>query len=638
MDFTVFKAINIFYSLFLEYKRIMVVYYFYTLILFGGAIIKLNGNLESIKRTILNEIEALYDMELQSYDFLPMELAVKLGEFTGRINREIAVYINRKGKILNIILGDISTVSLPELDGRKSENRLSGIRCIHTHPNGTGILSALDISSLLSLKLDAMTALGVKEGQVVEAYTALPVADEKGEIHKAQVYGPYYLGDENVNELFHLINDIDKASRGLIYKNDEDVERAILVGIDVFSGKTLNEKSGGLGLLDELEELAITAGVTVLHKVTQKKQVKDSTYFVGKGMAEQIGFLRQELDANLIIFDDELTGAQVRNIEQLVGAKVIDRTTLILDIFAQRARSKEGKLQVELAQLKYRLPRLLGFGTQLSRLGGGIGTRGPGEKKLEVDKRHINRRVSFLESELKNLGERRGQMREGRKKESFPTIAIVGYTNVGKSTLMNKLSGSDVFAENKLFATLDPTTRSLKLPDDREVLLVDTVGFIRKLPHDLIEAFKSSLEEAVSADILLHVVDASTEEAGVQIQVVNSILEGLGAINKPIALVLNKIDVRKEESRIPISNPQGKVFEISALTGQGLEGLLEGISQMIPKENIEVNVLVPYTAGWVIPFIHENGEVISEEYTEQGIKADIIIKKMKIEKIREYIV
>jgi GTPase len=616
----------------------MVVYYFYTLILFGGAIIKLNGNLESIKRTILNEIEALYDMELQSYDFLPMELAVKLGEFTGRINREIAVYINRKGKILNIILGDISTVSLPELDGRKSENRLSGIRCIHTHPNGTGILSALDISSLLSLKLDAMTALGVKDGQVVEAYTALPIADEKGEIHKAQVYGPYYLGDENVNELFHLINDIDKASRGLIYKNDEDVERAILVGIDVFSGKTLNEKSGGLGLLDELEELAITAGVTVLHKVTQKKQVKDSTYFVGKGMAEQIGFLRQELDANLIIFDDELTGAQVRNIEQLVGAKVIDRTTLILDIFAQRARSKEGKLQVELAQLKYRLPRLLGFGTQLSRLGGGIGTRGPGEKKLEVDKRHINRRVSFLESELKNLGERRGQMREGRKKESFPTIAIVGYTNVGKSTLMNKLSGSDVFAENKLFATLDPTTRSLKLPDDREVLLVDTVGFIRKLPHDLIEAFKSSLEEAVSADILLHVVDASTEEAGVQIQVVNSILEGLGAINKPIALVLNKIDVRKEESRIPITNPQGKVFEISALTGQGLEGLLEGISQMLPKENTEVRVLVPYTAGWVIPFIHENGEVISEEYTEQGIKADIIIKKMKIEKIREYIV
>lgn len=577
-------------------------------------------------------------MELQSYDFLPIELAVKLGEFTGRINREIAIYINRKGKILNIMLGDSLTVSLPELDGRKNENRLSATRCIHTHPNGTGILSALDISSLLSLKLDAMTALGVKDGQVVEAYTALPAADEKGEIHKAQVYGPYYLGDENANELFHLINELDKASRDLIYKNVEDVERAILVGIDVFSGKTLNEKSEGLGLLDELEELAITAGVTVLQKVTQKKQVKDSTYFVGKGMAKQIGFLRQELNANLIIFDDELSGAQVRNIEQLVGAKVIDRTTLILDIFAQRARSKEGKLQVELAQLKYRLPRLLGFGTQLSRLGGGIGTRGPGEKKLEVDKRHINRRVSFLESELKNLGERRGQMRDGRKKERIPTIAIVGYTNVGKSTLMNKLCGSDVFAENKLFATLDPTTRSLKLPDDREVLLVDTVGFIRKLPHELIEAFKSSLEEAVFADILLHVVDASTEEAEVQIQVVNSIIEGLGAINKPIALVLNKIDVRKEKSRIPIINPQGKVFEISALTGQGLEGLLEGISQMLPKENIEVNVLIPYTAGWVIPFIHENGEVISEEYTEQGIKADIIIKKMKIEKVREYII
>lgn len=577
-------------------------------------------------------------MELTGYDFLPIELAIKLGEMTGRINREIAVYLNRRGKITNIILGDSSTVSLPELDGKKSEFRLSGIRCIHTHPNGTGVLSALDISSLLSLRLNAMTALGVKDGHVIEAYTAIPQLDENRVINKAEIYGPHYIGDDKTNELFRFINEIDKASRDFIYKNDDDKEKAILVGIELFSGNTINEKSEGSRLLDELEELALTAGVNVLHKVSQKIHLKNPSYYIGKGMAEQIGYLRQELNANLIVFDDELSGAQVRNIEQLVGARVIDRTTLILDIFAQRARSKEGKLQVELAQLKYRLPRLIGFGTQLSRLGGGIGTRGPGEKKLEVDKRHINRRISFLESELENLSERRGQMRDGKYRENIPTIAIIGYTNVGKSTLINRLCGSDVFVENKLFATLDPTTRCLKLPDDREVLIVDTVGFIRKLPHELIEAFKSSLEEAVFADILLHVVDVSTDEANAQIQVVNSIIEELGAINKPIAMVLNKIDIRKEKSRIPIYNSVGKVFEISAVTGQGIEDLLEGIAQMLPKENVEVNVLVPYNSGWVLPYIHENGEVLNEEYTEQGIKAKIIIKKMKIEKVREFII
>lgn len=599
---------------------------------------KVNGNLESIRRTILDEIETLYDMELQSYDFLPSELCMKLGQLTERINREIALYINRKGKITNIILGDSSTVSLPEVEGRISETRLSGIRCIHTHPNGTGILSQLDISSMLSLRLDAMIALGVRKGEIVEAYSAIPLPDEDGVLNKVEIYGPFQIGDEKINELFHFINKIDKASRDFIYKNEQESERAILVGLELSSGKPLHEKKEGISLLDELEELAITAGVAVVKKISQKRQAKDTSTFVGKGMAEQIGFLRQELDANLVIFDDELSGAQVRNIERFIGAKVIDRTTLILDIFAQRAISKEGKLQVELAQLKYRLPRLIGFGTQLSRLGGGIGTRGPGEKKLEVDKRHINRRVSFLENELKNLGDRRNQMRDSRQREGVPTIAIIGYTNVGKSTLMNKLCGSDVFAENKLFATLDPTTRSMKLPDDKEVLLVDTVGFIRKLPHELIEAFKSSLEEAVFADILLQVVDASSDEAEAQIQVVNNIIEELGATDKPMIMALNKIDLQNGGQRIPINNPKGMVYEISALQGEGLDNLLNGISQMLKKEDTEVDLVIPYSAGWVIPFIHENGEVLKEEYTEQGIKANIIIKKMKVDKISEFII
>lgn len=603
----------------------------------GVILINIGGNLESLRESALNEIEGLYDLEISRDEFLPEELALKLAELTGRINREIAVYMNRKGNIVSVNVGDSGTVSLPAVEGRRGKHRLAGIRCFHTHPNGEGRLSPVDINSLLSLKLDAMVALGTRDGKITEIYAAVPSAEQNNDSSNAEIFGPYKLDDRKLNLLLELIRERDKLSGDSIHVNEDRLERAILVGLETIRGNVINGKTEGERLLDELEELALTAGVVVVQKILQRKPVKDPAYLIGRGKVEELCLLRQAVNADVVIFDDELSGAQFRNIEELVGVKVVDRTTLILDIFAQRARSREGKLQVELAQLKYRLPRLIGLGNQLSRLGGGIGTRGPGEKKLEVDRRHIRRRINFLEAELKEISKRRGFIREGRKKNSIPAVALVGYTNAGKSTLMNRLCGTDVFAENKLFATLDPTARRLPLPDGREALLIDTVGFIRKLPHDLVEAFKSTLEETVNADVLMHVADASDEEAQIQIKVVEDLLKELGAFNKPVVLVLNKMDLMDRQFRIPVGEYDGKAFEVSAVTGKGVEDLVKGLASILPIEEVEVNVLVPYNAGWISSYVHENGRVLETDYTEEGTKIKALIRKNTVERIKEYV-
>ncbi len=429
-------------------------------------------------------------------------------------------------------------------------------------------------------------------------------------------------------------------------ENDAGQERAILVGLEIDDSSPARGKDGGMAKgkssqaersLDELAELAKTAGAEVLHRVLQRRHAADAAYLVGKGKLEEIRQLVRSLDANLVIFDEELSAAQIRNIEDVLEVKVIDRTTLILDIFAQRARSKEGRLQVELAQLKYRLPRLTGLGGALSRLGGGIGTRGPGEKKLEIDRRHINRRIKFLERELAKVEKRRNLLRESRGRRLSPTIALVGYTNAGKSSLMNRLCKSDVFVEDKLFATLDPTVRRMDLPGGKSALLVDTVGFIRKLPHELVEAFKSTLEEAVYADMLLHVVDCSDPEAETRMEVGNRLLQELGAANKPVLIVLNKIDLVSRHDRAALGAGLGKMaFEVSAVTGEGIDRLLEAISEILDIGSIEMDLLVPYGEGWVIPFIHENGELLSSEYTDEGIKIRVNIDRAKAGRLREF--
>lgn len=583
-------------------------------------------------------MEALYQLEAERDELIPWQLAERLAVLTGKINREIAVYINRKGSITNINIGDSGTVALPEVEGRRGKSRLSGIRCVHTHPNGDGRLSPVDVNSLLSLNLDAMIALGVKNGVLEEVYIGLPSEQGDGRRDGADMYGPFENNDNSLNHLFELIYERDGIIQVTADTGRGSREKALLVGLEIEAGRLINGKSEGTRSLEELEELSLTAGLEVLDKVLQKRSVKDAALYMGRGKIEQLGLMLQASNAEVLVFDDELSGAQIRNIEAMTGAKVIDRTALILDIFATRARSSEGKLQVELAQLKYRLPRLTGMGGQLSRLGGGIGTRGPGEKKLEVDRRHIRKRISSLDNELKAIAKRRNLIREGRKQNEIPVIALVGYTNSGKSTLMNTLCNTDVFAEDKLFATLDPATRKLLLPDGRLALLVDTVGFIRKLPHELIEAFKSTLEEVVYADMLLHVVDASDEEVEEHIPVVEAILNNLGASGKPAVLVLNKMDLVLGKQRLPVSAAGISSVEISAVKGGGLDELLKVIMKTIPSDEMEYEIYAPYSAGGVVSYVHENGKLLEEEYTGDGTKIRVRMKRARAEKIREFIV
>ncbi len=563
---------------------------------------------------------------------MPVELAETIARISSEINREISVLLNRRGIVVDISIGDSGTVSLPQLDGRRGKARLSAIRCIHTHPGGNGMLSQVDISTLQKLRLDAMLAIGINEGQPGEIYAGCLSAEQD-----VDVYGPFTLGEPRLNYIYKIIEELDASAGEDIHENGQEAEKAILVGLETSQSRldsvSLKDSEDSL---DELEELAKTAGAVVADKILQRKQTQDSAYYVGKGKIEELSLLCQARDVQLLIFDDELSGAQIRNIEEETGVRVIDRTTLILDIFAGRAVSKEGKLQVELAQLKYKLPRLIGLGSELSRLGGGIGTRGPGEKKLEVDRRHIRRRITGLERELAQLEKRRGYMRHSRAKNKVPVIAIVGYTNAGKSTLMNRLCGSSVFVEDKLFATLDPSARKLILADGREAVLIDTVGFIRKLPHDLIEAFKSTLEEAVHADMLLHVVDASNEHAAMQIGVVERLLEELGAASKSTVLVLNKQDIATGGRRIN-SAGYSSVCEISAVTGSGIDQLLEKITEGFKEQLREINLLIPYNEGWVAPYIYKNGQIIEQEYQESGIKVHALVKLDKISKLEEFI-
>lgn len=405
-------------------------------------------------------------------------------------------------------------------------------------------------------------------------------------------------------------------------------ERAILCSVD--TGEFDAEVS-----IDELEELANTAGAEVLAKIIQPRPAPDAALFLGTGKLDEIkeSYLFDDID--VIIFDDELSPSQQRNIEKYTNKKVIDRTTLILDIFAQRARSKEGKLQVELAQLQYMLPRLGGQGTALSRLGGGIGTRGPGESKLESDRRHIRRRIDAIKGELKEVEKRRNQMRSRRKKDGVQTVVIVGYTNAGKSTLMNRLTEAGVLAENKLFATLDPTARALTLPSGREVMLIDTVGLVRRLPHNLVEAFKSTLEEAASADVILNVCDAHDPCSTEHLRVTNELLSELGAAGKPLVNVMNKCDMIYDLSGVPTI---GNTVYISALRGNGMDKLLEAIEEALPKDRERHTYLFPYSDLKPAALVHEDGNVFSEEYIDDGLKIDALCSIIVVNKLKKYIV
>ena len=403
-------------------------------------------------------------------------------------------------------------------------------------------------------------------------------------------------------------------------------ERVILVGVSVDDGDDTEES------LDELAELALTAGAETVGKVIQKReQIHPGTY-VGKGKLDEIKDLLWETEADGIICDDELTPVQLGNLRDELDTKVMDRTLVILDIFASRASTSEGKIQVELAQLKYRQSRLTGYGTSLSRLGGGIGTRGPGEKKLEMDRRLIKSRIAQLNRELKDVKLHREVTREQRSRNHVPVVAIVGYTNAGKSTLLNKLTGADILAEDKLFATLDPTTRGLKLPSGQEILLTDTVGFIRKLPHHLIEAFRSTLEEAKYADIILHVVDVSNPQMEQQMYTVYETLYQLGVQEKPILTAFNKQD-RLEEVFTVRDFKADDTVKISARTGEGLGILKEKLETVLREQKIAIEKMYSYKEAGKIQLIRKYGELIDEEYLEEGILVKAYVPKNIYERV-----
>jgi len=584
----------------------------------------IQGNIQGLSKSIIEELEALAEIETPKDNFLASEIAEKLCLLTEIIHREISIYINRKGVILDVSVGESGQVLLPYMRLRRSENRLSGIRCIHTHPGGNGRLSGVDLNSLKNLRFDAMAAIGVEDGKFKNAWVAM--INPPGSSSEIDIFGPLSINQFCGKQLMNSILERDRAisSSKLIDVRDNQREKAILIG--------LNPDGEGYESLDELEQLANTAGAEVLYKLVQNRKVPDASTFIGRGKAAEIALLCRELNADLIIFDDELTASQIRNLEDITGTRVIDRTTLILDIFSSRAFSKEGKLQVELAQLRYRLSRLSGMGLTLSRLGGGIGTRGPGEKKLETDRRHIHRRIQEIESELKKVKERREALRARRNKNMVPLVALVGYTNAGKSTLLNALSGSNVLVEDKLFATLDPVSRGITLSTGQEIILIDTVGFINKLPHDLVEAFKSTLEEAVYADLLLHVVDAASPRVKEQMEVVDKVLYSLGA-NQPIITVYNKMDLVENEWLLPPRKPS---VYISAKKGEGLEKLLEVIASHISGQRNEIRLLIPYKDGHVLSFIHEHGQIITQEYREDGIYLEAVIDRIHGKRLIEY--
>ena len=388
---------------------------------------------------------------------------------------------------------------------------------------------------------------------------------------------------------------------------EERPERALLVSLD--TGEFDAQSS-----LEELYELVKSAGAEPASSVMQKRPAPDTATCVGSGMLEEIAGACRMQEIDLLVFDRELTPTQIRNIEEKTEVRVVDRT--MLDIFAQRARSSEGKLQVELAQLKYMLPRLMGKGTQLSRLGGGVGTRGPGETKLESDRRHIRRRIASLREQLEQVEKRREQIRRRREKDGVITVALVGYTNAGKSTLMNRLTQAGVLAEDKLFATLDPTARALKLPGGKTVMLTDTVGLVRRLPHHLVQAFRSTLEQAAEADIILNVCDASSPEARIHLEVTEMLLAELGCGDRPVIPVMNKCDLVPALMDMPVI---GGAVRISALHGGGIDALLQAIEENLPVKMQVVQLLLPFAQAGLAARIRREGEVLEEEYVAEGL-------------------
>ena len=576
---------------------------------------QVNGNIEGVRDAMLAKLDSLYTYELENGIYLPRDLMKLLAECSCAMNREIAVYLTRDGEIVNVAIGTDCDVELTDYRLRRNADRLSRIRCVHTHPDGDGRLSDVDLSALKIFRYDAMTAVGVKDGEPTFVQTAF--LGEKDNVIMDEPVRWYRTPDAEWMNQIELSDEL--VGRETAQEVADTREKAVLMGIE-------SRES-----LEELRRLAETAGAEVAGIFLQKRDKPDSALYIGRGRAEELARDCQALEADVCIFDEELTGVQARNLEEILRIKVIDRTTLILDIFAQRASSAEGKLQVELAQLQYRSARLIGLGTVMSRLAGGIGTRGPGESKLEMSRRRIRERMTELRRRLDELERQRAIRRKNRERNEVPVVALVGYTNAGKSTLLNAMTGADVYVQDQLFATLDAVSRRMETAEKTPYLLTDTVGFIRKLPHTLIDAFRSTLEEAVLADVLVIVSDGASPDMTAQHDTVEHVLEELGATGQKRIEVINKCDKADPAPAFP-----GALL-ISAKTGEGLDDLKRAIAEAIQETYAPVTFRISFSRYGILSEIHAAGRVITEEHTDEGTNVTVMIAKEDADRlIRKY--
>ncbi len=558
-----------------------------------GSLHTVTGNIVGLKPSQKQALERVYRRRVSPHEVASAELATYLCALSREIERQVGILVGRRGEIEHVFVGDASRINLPEIGRiRAGRGRFRGLRLVHTHLRNEP-LTRDDLVDLALLRLDLVAAIGLlSDGRPADLHAAhlLPPAEGQAtEPWRILPTQPFHRSTLDPDALIRALEEeFDRVAPSAVVTDTRD--RALLVVVDLKrkrpKGMPGGESSDGTGRVAELRELCRTAGVRVMGVVEQQRPEPDPKYLVGRGKLEQVLIRAMQLDANALIFDPDLTPVQAHAIADFTDLKVIDRTMLILDIFAQRAKSRDGKLQVELAQLRYRLPRLHEKNTMMSRLTGGIGGRGPGETKLEENRRRARERIHRLEKEIDRFGEQRAGRRAERVRRGLPVVAIVGYTNAGKSTLLNTLTGSEVLAENKLFATLDPTTRRLRFPREREIILADTVGFIRDLPQDLARAFRATLEELDQADLLVHVVDASDPAREQQMAAVDKILGELGLAETPRLLVWNKVDLLgpDEQAQLPRGDRQHPAVLISAQARDSTAPLLDAIEAALWRE------------------------------------------------------
>jgi GTPase len=553
------------------------------------------GNTNGLKPSQLHALERVYRRRLRPEELVSSELGVYLCELSREIERQVGVLVSRRGEIEHVFVGDASRLTLPEIGRlRAGRGRFRGLRLVHTHLRNEP-LTRDDLVDLALLRLDLVAAIGMQpDGRPADMHVAhlLPISaagQASAQPWRLLQSEPFHRSRIDARALITALEEeFERAAPSAVATEGKD--RALLVVVDI----RRRNPAGGIGQqghVEELRELCRTAGVRVMGVVEQRRPEADPKTLVGRGKLEDVLIRAMQLDANVLIFDPDLTPGQAHAIADFTDLRVIDRTMLILDIFAQRAKSRDGKLQVELAQLRYRLPRLHEKNTMMSRLVGGIGGRGPGETKLEENRRRARERINRLEREIERYGRQRAGRRAKRGSRGLPVVAIVGYTNAGKSTLLNTLTNSDVLAEDKLFATLDPTTRRLRFPREREIIIADTVGFIRDLPPDLAQAFRATLEELDEADLLLHIVDAADVDREARIDAVERILGELELAETPRIMVMNKIDRLNVEDRARIdARPDAglgaglQTFAISARERDTTKPLLDAVERMLWQE------------------------------------------------------